>query len=116
MLFRSGAAQVRMWRAGDFRSLGNNAVYVDSRNAHVLAMDLYDAKPSGNRLIQAMAGLHYGEWGGLTFRWLYGLSGLATALLFVTGGLIWWLPRRTRARQTSKVDPTLSPQSAPVAQ
>lgn len=57
-----GNVQVRMWRDGDFRSLGNNVVTVDSVDAKVLLVDLYAGKPSGNRFIQALAGLHYGEW------------------------------------------------------
>lgn len=107
-----GTAQVRMWRAGDFRSLGNNVVFVDGSTAKVLAMDLYDGKPSGNRFIQAMAGLHYGEWGGLPFRTIYGIAALATVLLFVTGVLIWWLPKRSRAAVPARTKPELSPQGA----
>ena len=103
-----GAAQVRMWRPGDFRSLGNNVVFVSGVTAEVLAVDLYDGKPSGNRFIQAMSGLHYGEWGGLPFRTIYGVAALATVLLFVTGVLIWWLPKRRKASASARVSPELS--------
>ena len=103
-----GNAQVRMWREGDSRELGNNVVFVDATNAKVLAVDLYDSKPTGNRLIQAMAGLHYGEWGGLPFRSIYGVAALATVLLFVTGVLIWWLPKRRTATVPARVSPELS--------
>ena len=108
----NGNAQVRMWRAGDFRSLGNNVVFVDSTNARVLAVDLYDSKPAGNRFIQAMAGLHYGEWGGLTFRTIYGVAAFATVLLFVTGLLIWWLPKRRRSAARAQGQSELTPDDA----
>lgn len=92
----NGSVQIRMWRQGDFRSLGNNVVFLD-RSARVAAVDLYAGKPFGNRFVQAMAGLHYGEWGGLAFRGIYAVAGLASALLMVTGVLMWWLPRRQKA-------------------
>lgn len=110
-----GNAQVRMWREGDFRLLGNNVVTVDAAKAKVLAVDLYDGKPTGNRFIQAMAGLHYGEWGGLAFRTIYGVAALATVLLFVTGVLIWWLPKRRKAASPARMKPELSPNGAAVA-
>jgi uncharacterized iron-regulated membrane protein len=90
-----GYVQVRMWREGDFRSLGNNVVFVD-RAGKAAAVDLYAAKPFANRFLQAMAALHYGEWGGPAYLVLYVVSGLASGLLLVTGALVWWLPMRKR--------------------
>ncbi len=92
----NGSVQIRVWRPGDFRSLGNNVVYLNSA-AKVTAVDLYAGKPFGNRFVQAMAGLHYGEWGGLPFRLLYAAAGFASALLMVTGVLLYWLPRRRKS-------------------
>lgn len=98
-----GNVQVRMWREGDFRSLGNNVVFIDNRTGRVVATDLYASKSAASRFIQAMAGLHYGEWGGPLYRVLYGVAGLASGLLFATGLLIWWLPKRVRARQRAAI-------------
>lgn len=98
----NGNVQIRMWLPGDFRALGNNVIYVDSATARVLGVDLYSAKPPQSRFVQAMAGLHYGEWGGLGFRTLYGIAGFAAAALFITGFLIWWLPRKARPAQPSR--------------
>lgn len=98
----NGNVQIRMWLPGDFRSLGNNIVYVDSVTARVLAVDLYSTKLPQSRFVQAMAGLHYGEWGGLGFRVLYGIAGLAAVALFLSGFFIWWLPRRARIAQPSR--------------
>ena len=105
-----GNAQVRMWRPRDFRSLGNNVVFVDGATAEVLAMDLYDGKPSGNRFIQAVAAIHYAEWGGLPYRTIYGLAAFTTVLLFVTGLLIWWLPKLRRVPASASAESPFSPQ------
>jgi uncharacterized iron-regulated membrane protein len=109
-----GNVQVRMRRQGDFRSLGNNVVTVDRSSAVAIATDLYSAKSPANHFVQAMAGLHYGEWGGLTFRSIYGLSGLVSALLFATGILLWWLPKRRAAAATAMVAET-TPAEEPVS-
>ena len=105
-----GNVQVRMWRAGDFRSLGNNVVTIDRITAAVVATDLYSTKSSANRFWQAMPGLHYGEWGGLPFRSIYGVAGFLAALLFPTGVLLWWLPTRQTARRV-----VMAPASARLA-
>jgi uncharacterized iron-regulated membrane protein len=94
-----GNVQVRMWRPGDFRSLGNNVVTISNVTGRVVAVDSYGAKNAGARFIQAMAGLHYGEWGGLTFRWLYFVAGMVTLVLFATGLIMWWRPRASSARR-----------------
>jgi uncharacterized iron-regulated membrane protein len=102
-----GNVQVRMWKPSDFRSLGNNVVTVSNITDRVVAIDLYDRKTTVQRFVQAMAGLHYGEWGGLAFRWLYFAAGMVTLLLFITGGIVWWGPRRTSRRaavQSNGVD------------
>jgi uncharacterized iron-regulated membrane protein len=103
-----GSVQVRIWRVGDFRSLGNNVVAVDRATASVLSTDLYANRPPANRFVQAMAGLHYGEWGGSPVRWTYGIAGLASGVLFVTGVLMWWLPRRRASAATARLAPQLA--------
>jgi uncharacterized iron-regulated membrane protein len=92
----NGDVQIRMWRPGDFRSLGNNVVFLSGSTAQVRVVDRYADRPAANRFLQAMAGLHYDEWGGLPFRLAACAAGLATPLLFVTGILIWWYSRRRK--------------------
>jgi uncharacterized iron-regulated membrane protein len=94
-----GNVQVRMWRPGDFRSLGNNVVTISNVTGRVVGVDSYAAKTAAQRFIQAMAGLHYGEWGGLTFRWLYFAAGMLTLLLFITGLMLWWKQRASSSRR-----------------
>ena len=97
-----GSVQVRMWREGDFRSLGNNVVHI-GKDAHVVLVDLYADKPASSRIVQAMAALHYGEWGGLAFRGIYALAGFGSGLLLITGSLLWWIP--TRKKSTARIAP-----------
>jgi uncharacterized iron-regulated membrane protein len=89
----NGNVQIRMWRPGDFRSPGNNVVFVSSSGS-VLAVDRDADRASSNRIVQAMAALHYDEWGGLPLRLLAAFAGLVTPLLFITGTMIWWHSRR----------------------
>jgi uncharacterized iron-regulated membrane protein len=97
-----GPVRVRMWRPGDFSSLGDNVVTLNSSSAHVLSVNLYSAQPTGNRFVEAMADLHHGEWGGLWFRWIYAAAGLLTPALAVTGFLKWWYSRRRRLPARSR--------------
>ena len=89
--------QIRMWRPGDFRSLGNNVVYVSRSRGQIVALDRYSDRSTSNRFVQSMAGLHYDEWGGMCFRLLSALAGILTPVLFMTGILIWWFSRRRNA-------------------
>lgn len=89
----AGAVQFRIWREGDFRSTGNNTVLIDPVTAAVVQTQLYRSQPPRSRFLQAMTGLHYGEWGGFGFRYLYAVVGLVTPVLIVTGFAIWWLTR-----------------------
>lgn len=114
-----GPVQVRMWAPGDFRFLGNNVVTVNAADARVLGVDRYEGKPSGDRLAQALAGLHYDEWGGLPFRLVNAAAGLATPLLYITGILLWWQTRQNRlqtrrkAGRTEPKPPTLPDKPSP---
>jgi uncharacterized iron-regulated membrane protein len=106
----NGNVQIRMWRPGDFRILGNNVVYVASGSAGVQGVDRYSERSGTSRFVQAMAALHYDEWGGVPFRILSALAGFVTPVLFLSGILIWWysrprkklpMARPTAARETA---------------
>ena len=102
-----GNVQVRMRRAGDFRSLGNNVVTVENAGATVVGIDRYADKSGALRFVQAMPGLHYGEWGGLGMRLLYAAAGLATVLLFASGLVIWLRPTarvRVKVRALASIE------------
>ena len=44
----------------------------------------------------AFSPLHYGEFGGLPFKLVWALLGLAPSMLFITGLMTWWRPRRRK--------------------
>jgi uncharacterized iron-regulated membrane protein len=94
-----GNVQVRMWRPGDFRSLGNNVVTVSNVTGRVITVDLYARKTTPQRFVQAMAGLHYAEWGGTMATCIYVGGGIATLLLFATGIMVWLRTDVTKARR-----------------
>jgi uncharacterized iron-regulated membrane protein len=102
-----GNVQIRMWRAGDFRTTGDNVVMVSGATGAVLSADLYANRPTVSRFNQAMTGLHHAEWSGLGVRALYGIAGLTAVVLFFTGVLAWWLPKRraAQARATARLRP-----------
>ena len=74
----------------DWSRLGDNYVYIDAYSARVLRTDVARRVSRGNRIMLAMAPLHYGTFGGHATRVLWILMGLAPGVLAVTGFLIWW--------------------------
>jgi uncharacterized iron-regulated membrane protein len=98
----NGNATIRVWRPGDFRILGNNVVYVSGIDGRVLAVDRYTERSGSSRFVQAMAALHYDEWGGLTFRILCAAAGLVTPLLYVSGIFLWWYTRPRKAASATR--------------
>ena len=55
----------------------------------------------GDRVVQSMAPLHVGTFGGPIVRWIWFAGGLAPAMLFVTGCLVWW-GRKVRGRRSDR--------------
>jgi uncharacterized iron-regulated membrane protein len=93
------SAQVRFWRTGDIRASGNNTVTLDYSKATVIAVERFSDLPPAQKLIEGVTPIHYGEWGGIGSRILLGAAGLVPPILFVSGFLIWWLPKRAAARR-----------------
>lgn len=56
--------------------------------------------------ITSFFALHFGNFGGATVRWAYVLLGLAGAMLFYTGNLLWVESRRKRERKAGAVEQT----------
>jgi uncharacterized iron-regulated membrane protein len=91
--------QVRFWRAGDTRASGNNTVTLNSSNATVISVERFSDLPPAQKLIEGVTPIHYGEWGGIGSRILLSAAGLVPPVLFVSGFLIWWLPKRAAAKR-----------------
>jgi len=91
---------VRKRLPGEWRLEGMNHIHVDAYTGEVLRVDRHAERTAGQRLIRAMFPLHTGTFWGLPTRILWTVVGLAPALLFVTGFLMWWnrviRPRRRR--------------------
>jgi uncharacterized iron-regulated membrane protein len=110
----TGPVIVRIWRSGDLTQTGSNRVYIDPESGRVLSTDLAANWPLGVRLFQALAPIHYGEFGGLPIKILWSLLGVAPAVLFVTGFLFWWRPGKQK--RGSKIRPELQEREDQVAE
>jgi uncharacterized iron-regulated membrane protein len=75
---------------GDWSRLGNQYVYIDRFRAEALRVDRFDQLPVGARLVQSMAPLHYGSFGGHWTRVLWIFMGLVPGVLAISGFLMWW--------------------------
>lgn len=87
---------LRLRRPGDL-SLSGNHVYLEPSTAKVLAISKEADLPLGARIFAAFAPIHYGEFGGLPIKVLWGFLGLVPSILFVTGFFTWWRPSRRKA-------------------
>jgi uncharacterized iron-regulated membrane protein len=96
--------EVRMWRTGDIRSTGNNAVTLNPSDARVISIERFVEAAPAQKLIDWVTPIHYGEWGGLASRVLLGLIGIAPPALFFSGILIWRKPKRLRAKQAQSAE------------
>ncbi len=99
-----GPVDLRLYRAGDLAPSGNH-VYMNPGTGAVVTIDRIVDRPLGARLLAAMSPIHYAQFGGMPVKIAWALLGLAPALLFVTGILVWWRPRsksRPRIAQSTE--------------
>jgi Uncharacterized iron-regulated membrane protein len=87
---RNGAFMVRKRLPQDWSRLGNQYLYIDRFRGRVLRVDRFDQLPAGVRLVQSMAPLHYGPFGGHSTRVLWIFMGLVPGVLSISGFLMWW--------------------------
>lgn len=88
------------WRQGVFK-IREEQVYLNARTGRVLVRASYDEGTAADKFLAWQYPLHSGEIFGFYGRLLIGISGVAVALLSVTGVVIWW--RRWRARGYRRV-------------
>ena len=93
----------RVWRAGDPRSTGDNTVTLNASTAAIISIDKFADQPLAGKAVESITPIHYGEWGGLGVRFLLAAAGLMPPVLLISGILIWWLPKRARARKAAVV-------------
>ena len=82
--------------------LGNPWLYFDAADGRLLGAEIPGQGSAGDIFMQSMFPLHSGRILGLPGRILISLSGLAIALLSVTGVLIWLRKRRARRQQEGR--------------
>jgi uncharacterized iron-regulated membrane protein len=93
--WQGGAATVQFF--GPARATGGGFGAVHLRAADGALLDLRDPARLGlwSRVNSWMEPLHFGDFGGLTLKWLYFILGLSPALLSITGTWL-WLERQRR--------------------
>lgn len=103
---------------GDWRTTGDNTVYIHPHSAGTVFVDYHRDRPLGVRLQRDIYGLHFGTFWGHPTRVLWIFTGLAPGLLFVTGLLMYWNrvlvkkqwqrpPRRAQSQRESLWKPQL---------
>ncbi|MFN9432353.1 MAG: PepSY-associated TM helix domain-containing protein [Acidobacteriota bacterium] len=75
---------------GDWRTQGDNVVYIHPATAEVVRVTLHQQLPLGARLQRDIYGLHFGTFWGHPSRLVWVFTGITPAILFVTGLLMWW--------------------------
>jgi uncharacterized iron-regulated membrane protein len=73
----------------DWRTQGDDTVYIDPATAGVVRLDFHAQQPLGVRLQRDIYGLHFGTFGGAFTRVLWVFVGLMPGLLFLTGLLMY---------------------------
>jgi uncharacterized iron-regulated membrane protein len=85
------------------------AVYLCFPDPFEWTIDYFDADLNDDRrpadwLVRAIVNLHFGRAYGMTMKWVWMALGLVPAVLFITGGITWWVrvirPRRKGAAAT----------------
>lgn len=97
-----GAFEVRLLQRGEPRmDTGDTRVRLSADGRVLEVHDPLDA-PVGNRVIAWLFPLHSGEAFGLVGRLLWTLLGVLPALMFATGGWLWWQRRLARRRAQTR--------------
>jgi uncharacterized iron-regulated membrane protein len=97
---------------GDWRTQGDNVVYVDPYTAKVVRVTLHKDLPLAARLQRDIFALHFGTFGGHGTRVAWVIFGVAPLVLFVTGLLMWW--NRSLSKKPPFRERDHAPRRAPV--
>ena len=89
--------RVRLALPDDPHPNGLSSVWLDPRDGKVLAVQRWNALDPGARAVTWVYPLHTGELGGPLLEAVVAVSGLALAMLGVTGTWLWYKRRRARA-------------------
>lgn len=103
--------RVELQQAGDARAVATvegeaaqgamnrrAAVVLEAATGRVLRVSDPQRQSAGQAMLYGLMGLHFGDYGGSAVQWLYFALGLAGAVLFYSGNLL-WVEARRRHRQ-----------------
>lgn len=80
------------------RARTTSSTHFDPYTGKVDLHDLPGHQDGWNTAVNTFFMLHFGSFGGNAMRWIYLLMGLAGAMLFYTGNLLWIESRRKKSR------------------
>ncbi|MFT4174273.1 MAG: PepSY-associated TM helix domain-containing protein, partial [Rhodocyclaceae bacterium] len=95
---RNAFVEVRGETPGALGTYGGIAV--DAVSGDILTVQVGGQRDVNHGVLAGVYGLHFGSFGGFGLRVLYFLLGLAGALLFYSGNLLWIESRRKRQQTT----------------
>lgn len=106
--------RVRLRQVGELHPNGMTVVHVDPFTATVLHTDDALQASAAAKLLNLRYPLHIGRYGGLFMRIVMVIVGLVPALLFVTGLVMWWKPKRKKpVRRAVPPPPGFHPVAVP---
>jgi uncharacterized iron-regulated membrane protein len=102
----------------DFRTQGDNVVYLHPQTGEVVRADYHNDLPLGVRLQRDMFGLHFGTFWGHWSRVVWLVVGVAPLVLYVSGTLMWWnrslsKAMRRRLARAAAPGPNIVPGASP---
>jgi uncharacterized iron-regulated membrane protein len=101
ILLAEGHAPHRFLRGGNY-----SIAVLDAGSGALIGDSFLPGRQRGwSKAVAAFFSLHFGNFGSLSLRWAYFLLGLAGALVFYTGNLLWLQSRHKRARDGTEQAP-----------
>jgi uncharacterized iron-regulated membrane protein len=95
----NGLVVVRKKFSEELAPNGRSFVYVDRYSGEVLRVENAPKAPLATRVFDLLYPVHIGNFGGLATRISQILVGLASAVLFLTGYLVWWMRKQGREKR-----------------
>ena len=87
---------VRMRQPAEWHPNGRTFVYLDRYSLEIRGIEDGLNTKTSTSIMNMMYPLHIGSFGGYLIKWIYFITGLAPALLTITGGIIWWLRKKKK--------------------
>lgn len=76
----------------------NNFIEVDPNTGKVLKVSTEDQIGSSEKVDNTLYTLHFGQYGGLTLKIIYAFFSVTTAVISISGYLLWWKRKKPKTR------------------